>query len=109
MMAKRINGVTRSVLFSAILMATMCCWALGIQRHAPPSDAVTSARFNLTMAPRSLEGAAPELPRIFLNTDYRAPTRSPKFVAAGADLQAAINAAQPGDVITLQAGATWTG
>jgi len=54
-------------------------------------------------------GSEPELPRVFLNTTYVAPARAPKPVAAGEDLQAAINSAQPGDVLTLQAGATFTG
>ncbi len=116
-------------MFSVLLVTALCFWALGTQWNAqtkarihqayswargapwnaPPIDPVTEERFKLAMAPRSLADADPELPRILLNTDYTAPTRAPKFVAAGADLQAAINAAQPGDVITLQAGATWTG
>ncbi|MGH9849754.1 MAG: hypothetical protein ACREBD_07825, partial [Blastocatellia bacterium] len=54
-------------------------------------------------------GSEPELPRVFLDTTYVPPTRAPKLVSAGEDLQAAINAAQPGDVLTLQAGATFTG
>jgi hypothetical protein len=37
------------------------------------------------------------------------PTGITRTVAAGGDLQAAINAAQPGDVIVLEAGATYTG
>src|SRR5437667_2801861 len=41
-----------------------------------------------------------------LATEVHASTIS---VAAGGDLQAALNAAQPGDVILLQAGATFTG
>jgi hypothetical protein len=51
----------------------------------------------------------PELPRVFLNTDYSAPTGNVITVNAGGDLQAAINAAQPGDQIVVQAGATFTG
>src|SRR5215831_9903523 len=52
---------------------------------------------------------APELPRVFLDTTYRAPTGNTIRVAAGQNVQAAINQAQPGDVIMLQAGATFTG
>jgi uncharacterized protein YjdB len=52
---------------------------------------------------------APELPRIFLDTHYSPPTGNTITVAAGGDLQAALNAAQPCDVIVLQAGATFTG
>src|SRR5262249_44193528 len=51
----------------------------------------------------------PELPRVFLDTAYRAPTGNTIRVAAGQSVQAAINQAQPGDVIMLQAGATFTG
>jgi uncharacterized protein (TIGR03437 family) len=59
--------------------------------------------------PGQVAGSEPELPRVFLNTTYVAPTRAPKMVAAGESLQAAINAAQPGDVLTLEAGATFRG
>jgi uncharacterized protein (TIGR03437 family) len=54
-------------------------------------------------------GAEPELPRVFINTKYAPPTGRTIAVAAGGDFQAAINQAQPGDVITLQAGTTYTG
>jgi hypothetical protein len=53
--------------------------------------------------------ANPELPRVYLNTAYVAPTGRTIAVTAGQDFQAALNTAQPGDVITLQAGATFTG
>src|SRR5437867_3194845 len=52
---------------------------------------------------------APELPRVFLDTTVVPPTGTTIAVSSGGDLQAALNAAQPGDVITLQAGATFTG
>src|SRR5881409_4170360 len=52
---------------------------------------------------------APELPRVFLDTTLVPPTGTTITVASGGDLQAALNAAQPGDVITLQAGATFQG
>ncbi|MGH9940157.1 MAG: hypothetical protein ACREAM_28280, partial [Blastocatellia bacterium] len=54
-------------------------------------------------------GSAPELPRVYLNTDYTPGAGRVIAVAAGGDFQAALNQAQPGDVITLQAGATFTG
>jgi hypothetical protein len=54
-------------------------------------------------------GSAPELPRAYLNTTYTPPTGKTIAVASGGDFQAALNQAQPGDVITLQAGATFTG
>ena len=51
----------------------------------------------------------PELPRAFVDTTYVPPTGATIAVPAGADFQAALNRAQPGDVIALQAGATYTG
>ena len=52
---------------------------------------------------------APELPRIYLDTSYPAETGATLNVAAGGDLQAALNAANPGDTVVLEAGATFTG
>jgi len=52
---------------------------------------------------------SPERPRVLLDTTYRAPTGRLISVPTGGDLQAALNLAQPGDTITLQAGATYTG
>ena len=54
-------------------------------------------------------GSAVELPRAYVNTDPVTPTGVTRTVAAGGDLQGAINAAQPGDVIVLASGATYTG
>jgi hypothetical protein len=50
----------------------------------------------------------PELPRIFLDTTFVPPTGNTINVPAGGNLQTAINNAQPGDTIVLQAGATFT-
>lgn len=51
----------------------------------------------------------PELPRVSLSTTYVQSPKQPIFLGAGKDLQAALNAAKPGDVISLQAGATFVG
>lgn len=53
--------------------------------------------------------AEPELPRVLLDTNYVPPTGRTITVNAGGDLQAALKAARPGDVISLQAGATFIG
>ncbi len=53
--------------------------------------------------------AEPELPRTYLDTTYTPSQRTPIYVPAGGDLQAAIDRARAGDVITLQAGASFTG
>jgi len=55
------------------------------------------------------EAVPPELPRVFLDTTLAAPSGQTITVPAGGDFQAALNAAQPGDVITLQAGSTYRG
>jgi len=55
------------------------------------------------------EAQPPELPRAFLDTTLVPPSGQTITVPAGGDLQAALDAAQPGDMITLQAGATFHG
>jgi hypothetical protein len=51
----------------------------------------------------------PAPPRVFLDTSYTPPTGRTVPVAAGADLQAALNAARPGDTLALQPGAVFRG
>ena len=51
----------------------------------------------------------PELPRVFLDTAFPPTTGAVFNLGAGGDLQLALNAAQPGDTIVLQAGAVFTG
>ena len=59
---------------------------------------------------RALAQTEPELPRVFLDTTYSPPTSGTLIaVSAGGDLQTALHASQPGDVIEIQAGATFTG
>jgi len=50
----------------------------------------------------------PELPRVYLNTAYVAPTGPIRRVPAGGDLQAALNAAACGERILLAPGAVYT-
>jgi hypothetical protein len=52
--------------------------------------------------------ALPTAPQTF-DTRYAAPSGATLIVAAGGDLQAALEKAQPGDTIVLEAGATFTG
>lgn len=68
----------------------------------------TSATFNITVG-QSTAGL-PQLPaqlNTTLDPSYNRPADI--FVAAGGNLQAAINSAQAGQIIELQAGATFTG
>ena len=84
------------ILSGACVIALAICfnWQLGAQ--ANPSLA-------------ALAPGDPEPPRVYLNTGYRAPTGQTITVNAGGNLQNALNQAQPGDLILLQAGATFTG
>ena len=52
---------------------------------------------------------APLLPTTFVDTSPVASTGRTIQVGAGADLQAALNSAQPGDVVSIAAGATFVG
>jgi hypothetical protein len=51
----------------------------------------------------------PVLPLVFLDTTYTPPPGQTIAVAVDGDFQEALDAARPGDVIELQAGATFTG
>jgi hypothetical protein len=65
----------------------------------------------VSLLPATVVAAAtpPALPRVFVHTGDIAPTGKTIVVAAGGNLQAALDSSEPGDVITLQAGAVFTG
>jgi hypothetical protein len=67
--------------------------------------------FDLDMGsrPATLAADEPEPPRVYLDTTYTPPEGRSIEVKAGGALQAALDRAKPGDVITLEAGATFTG
>ncbi|HEY3645387.1 MAG TPA: hypothetical protein VGM16_08625, partial [Gammaproteobacteria bacterium] len=54
-------------------------------------------------------GHAPEAPRAYVDTRYVPAAGHTVQVPAGGDLQAAVDKAQPGDTLVLQAGAVYTG
>lgn len=56
-----------------------------------------------------MPAGVPELPRVYVDTTYRPPTGKTIAVASDGNLQAALVAAEPGDVITLAAGAVYYG
>ena len=72
---------------------------------------LTSTLGLLALAPPTtvVRPISPELPRVLLDTSYVPPIGRTIAVRAGGDFQAALHAAQPGDVITLQAGAVFRG
>jgi hypothetical protein len=82
----------------ALSFANACAEAPGIS-----SDVYMWSR------PATLAAGEPEPPRVYLDTTYTAPKGRSIEVKAGGDLQAALNQAKPGDAITLEAGATFTG
>ncbi|HKE62038.1 MAG TPA: hypothetical protein VKB33_06180 [Nitrospira sp.] len=59
--------------------------------------------------PETRAGTLPELPREWVDTQLVAPTGRTLIVKAGDDLQEALELAQPGDEIVLEAGATFKG
>ncbi len=59
--------------------------------------------------PATLAPGDPEPPRVFLDTNHTPTAGKVIDVAAGGSFQAAIDKANSGDVIILQAGATYTG
>ena len=63
----------------------------------------------LAVLPPPPVGSSAELPRTTLNFSYPAKTGQTIYVAAGGNLQTALNNAQRGDEIVLAAGATFTG
>src|SRR5262245_48957575 len=77
--------------------------------HSAPTAAPAPRNLLAASPAAALAAADPELPRVYLNTDYVTPTGQTITVTAGGNLQSALDQAQPGDVIMLQAGATFTG
>ncbi|HNG34142.1 MAG TPA: hypothetical protein PK012_30965 [Blastocatellia bacterium] len=77
-------------------------------RAVPPVRTPTPTPTPTPIVPTNNSATEPELPRVLLDTTF--PTVSGKTitVSEGSDLQAALNAAQPGDTVVLQAGVTFT-
>src|SRR2546423_990537 len=61
------------------------------------------------LAGTSLAQNLPALPQTTVDTSYPLSSGVTTFVAAGGNLQTALNNAQPGDTILLEAGATFSG
>src|SRR5712692_9463195 len=71
--------------------------------------AVVSLLLLPVLSPPLTASTVPESPRLYVDTTPVAPSGRTIPVSAGGDFQAALNAAQAGDVILLEAGATFTG
>jgi hypothetical protein len=101
---------------SSIIISLLIVASLSVSCRLLPSQAASTLTEDeiKSMEKRAnpateVSGSEPELPRVYLDTTYKQPARAAKQIASGDDLQAALNAAKPGDVLSLQAGATFTG
>jgi hypothetical protein len=70
---------------------------------------VVMAATGLGQAQPAGQTVLPTPPRAFIDTSYRPPAGRTISVAKGGDLQGALKAAQPGDVIALEPGAVFQG
>ncbi len=71
--------------------------------------AVTTLMLKFAIVADVTAATAPQGPSVILDATAVPPTGKTIAVAAGGDLQGALNSAQPGDVVELAAGATFTG
>src|SRR5690606_11936427 len=75
----------------------------------PTPTAPVDTAISVAPLPPVPSSGSVELPRVTLDTRYVPPTGNTIVVPAGGSLQAALNAAERGDVIQLAAGATFSG
>src|SRR5262245_52714996 len=97
---------TLAICLFGFAMAMQGCYR---QPAVTPFDASIIESVLNQPRPASLAPGDPEPPRVFLDTTYVASAGKTINVAAGDDVQAAINKARPGAVIKLHAGATFRG
>jgi hypothetical protein len=95
------NRLTIILIPMAILLFLSLIYRPGFDGGFPAASRMTVSQ--------AAPAATPELPRVYLDTTYVAPKGRTIHVAAGDDFQDALDRARPGDVITLQAGAIFTG
>jgi hypothetical protein len=89
-------------------LAATAVMALGFANDCAEAPGKSSDVY-MGSRPTTLAAGEPEPPRVYLDTTYTPPKGRSIEVKAGGDLQAALNQAKPGDAITLEAGATFTG
>jgi hypothetical protein len=95
--------------FLAIIFLPVSCRLLPSQAASTLTEDEIKSMERRAAPATEVSGSEPELPRVYLDTTYKQPARAPRLISAGDDLQAALDAAKPGDVLSLQAGATFTG
>jgi hypothetical protein len=113
------RGARGSASAVVLLLASTLAPLAGCGRGDAQATTIAAAQVAAPMAqrsqlthdvPRDRVGAATlaELPRVTLTTTYPTGGRNVR-VRSGGDLQAALNAAKPGDVLLLPPGSVWTG
>ncbi len=95
--------------FLLLLSVAVNCRPWSSQAVSTLTVAEVESMANRATTASQATGNEPELPRVLLDTTLMPPTGRTIAVAAGGNFQEALNQAQPGDVITLQAGASFTG
>src|SRR5262244_4223942 len=107
--SKKIVLITSAISVICLFGAVNAMQGCYRQPDGAPFDASIIESVMYQLRPATLAPGDPEPPRVFLDTTYVAPAGKTINVAEGGDVQAAIDQAQPGDVIMLRAGATFTG
>src|SRR5262245_47593976 len=98
-----------AIVFLASVLVSVNCHLSGTEAASTFTPAEIESMAKRVAPAVGITGADPELPRVFIDTTYAPPAGRTIAVPAGGDFQAAIDQAQPGDIITLQARATYTG
>ncbi len=108
---KKILGLSAATLDTAMAVTVAATIYMGAACLTGPARAPESERPGAGVAAQAPAGGdgSPETPRVYLDTTYAAPSGKTIEVKAGGDFQAALDRAKPGDVISLEAGATFTG
>src|SRR6266511_2495055 len=101
--AKKCPHRSKKFALAATVAMALCFANACAEAPGKSSDVYMASR------PATLAAGEPEPPRVYLDTTYTAPKGRSIEVKAGGDFQAALNQAKPGDAITLEAGATFTG
>ncbi len=101
------NSFLTFLIVTTLLPVTINCTALKSQAANNFKAGETMAR--PVIARTNAVTNEPELPRFYLDTTYTPPTGAVKAVETSGELQDAINNANPGDVLSLKAGVTFSG
>ena len=103
------NTLVATVSASGMVTAVSAGSATITATTSGKSGSATLAVSSSTPPPTGVGINPPELPRAYVPTSYPGVSGTTRSVPPGGDLQAALNASQPGDQIVLTPGATYVG